>query len=268
MAKVEDPSLNPEVKRNRFMSSGRPERNVSVEEIDQYRELGVVKLAGLFDGAWIEHLRAATEVAMNQPGPHAEEYARGTGRFFGDLDVSRRIAPFREFVHDSPAAAIVGTLMESGKANFFYDQLLVKEPGTSERTPWHQDQPYWAVRGRQVASLWLPLDPVSTESSLKFVSGSHLWREHNPHHFIDDTPYAGTGLPELPDIDAEPGKYELLGWDLEPGDCLVFQAMSSSAQGQPFLTGGGAFPRGGRVMMPATLSGVAIPTFDPTRSRS
>jgi ectoine hydroxylase-related dioxygenase (phytanoyl-CoA dioxygenase family) len=155
----------------------------------------------------------------------AEEYARGGGRFFGDLDIAQRHPAFAEFVHQSPAAEIAGTVMSASKANFFYDQLLVKEPGTAAPTPWHQDQPYWGVSGRQVASIWLPLDDVKLESSLKYVAGSHLWEAHNPHNFIDDTPYEGTGLPELPDINANPEKYEILGWDMQPGDCLVFQAM-------------------------------------------
>ena len=202
-----------------------PLKPISREQIAQYRENGAVKLSAVFDSEWIEYLRPAVEVAMAEPGPHAEEYAKGGGRFFGDLDVAKRHAPFREFIHHSPAAEIVGTLMQSRKVNFFYDQLLVKEPGTSAPTPWHQDQPYWAVRGRQIASIWLPLDSVSKASSLKYVKGSHLWQEHNPHHFIDDSPYADTGLPELPDINATPEKYEFLGWDMEPGDCLVFQAM-------------------------------------------
>ena len=59
---------------------------------------------------------------------------------------------FRDYVYNSPAAEIADTLMESEKVNFFYDQLLVKEPGTVEKTPWHQDQQYWAVSSRQVAS--------------------------------------------------------------------------------------------------------------------
>jgi len=207
------------------MRGKQPSTPISREQVAQYRENGVVKLSAVFDPYWIEFLRPAVEVAMAEPGPHAEEYAKGGGRFFGDLNVARRHAPFREFIHHSPAAEIAGTLMQSGKVNFFYDQLLVKEPGTSAPTPWHQDQPYWAVRGRQVTSIWLPLDSVSKASSLKYVKGSHLWREHNPHHFIDDSPYADTGLPELPDIEAAREQYELLGWDMEPGDCLVFQAM-------------------------------------------
>jgi ectoine hydroxylase-related dioxygenase (phytanoyl-CoA dioxygenase family) len=200
-------------------------RMITADEITEYVENGVVKLSGIFDLGWIEYLRDAVETAMADPGPFAEEYAKGEGRFFGDLDVAKRHAPFRDFIHNSPAAEITGTIMGSNKANFFYDQLLVKEPGTAERTPWHQDQPYWAVSGRQVASIWLPLDYVAEESSLKYVKGSHRWGAHNPHNFVDNSPYEGTGLPELPDIDANREQYEILGWDMEPGDCLVFQAM-------------------------------------------
>jgi len=207
------------------MRNDQAARAITADEVTEYRNNGVVKLPAIFDMEWIEHLRLAVESAMANPGPHAEEYAKGGGRFFGDLDVAKLHAEFREFVHNSPAAEIAGTIMEADKVNFFYDQLLVKEPGTAAPTPWHQDQPYWAVSGRQVASIWLPLDPVARESSLKYVKGSHRWRAYNPHNFVDNTPYEGTGLPELPDIDARRDEFEILGWDMEPGDCLVFQGM-------------------------------------------
>ncbi|MDZ4731655.1 MAG: phytanoyl-CoA dioxygenase family protein [Xanthomonadales bacterium] len=200
-------------------------RAISKDEIAEYSDHGVVMLKGVIDMDWIEYLRDAVEVAMAQPGPLAEEYAKGAGRFFGDLDVAKRHAPFRDFIFNSPAAEIIGSIMGSSKVNFFYDQLLVKEPGTAERTPWHQDQPYWAVSGFQVASIWLPLDRVAKDSSLKYVKGSHRWGSYNPHNFSDNTPYKGTGLPELPNIDANRDEYEILGWDMQPGDCLVFQAM-------------------------------------------
>lgn len=202
-----------------------PLRAVSDEEIATYRRQGVVKLPQIFPFDWIEHLREATDAAMANPGPYAEEYAKGGGRFYGELDVARRLDSVWAFVQHSPAAAIAGAVMEASRVNFFYDQLLVKEPGTAERTPWHQDQPYWAVSGRQVASIWLPLDPVSKGASLQYVTGSHEWGEHNPQHFSDGSPYEGTDLPSLPDIDGEPERYDILSWDMQPGDCLVFQAM-------------------------------------------
>ena len=33
-------------------------------------------------------------------------------------------------------------MMGCRRVNFFFDQLIVKEPGTAQRTPWHQDLPY------------------------------------------------------------------------------------------------------------------------------
>lgn len=81
------------------------------------------------------------------------------------------------------------------------------------------------MSGRQVASIWLPLDHVAKESVVQYVSGSHEWGENNPRRFADQTPYEGTGLPELPDIKGNLDQYEILGWDMEPGDCLLFQAM-------------------------------------------
>lgn len=201
---------------------------IAESEIAAYERDGVVPLRGAMPLEWIETLREGTEAAMAAPGPHAEEYtpAGRPGRYFGDLDLWKRHAAFRRFVFESPAAAIAGRIMRSRKVNFFYDQLLVKEPGTAERTPWHQDQPYWAVAGRQVCSIWLPLDPVPEDTAVEYVLGSHNWgTAFNPHHFADGTPYAGTGLPALPDIDAGRARYDIRRWAMAPGDCLVFQAM-------------------------------------------
>ncbi|MGH8250031.1 MAG: phytanoyl-CoA dioxygenase family protein [Steroidobacteraceae bacterium] len=202
-------------------------RQLSAEALVDFREQGAVCLRGVFGDAWLDELRAGVEDALHHPGPMAEDYtpAGQPGRFFSDLDLWQRLPRFRRFVFDSPAAAIAGQLMQSRKITFLYDQLFVKEPGTGERTPWHQDQPYWAVSGRQVCSLWLPLDPVAAESSVQYIKGSHCWPAHNPRHFADHSPYRGTGLPALPDIDAHPDRFERLAWDMQPGDCVVFQAM-------------------------------------------
>ena len=190
-----------------------------------YARDGIVCLRGMFDQDWIGYMRDWVERAMAAPGPYGEEYGGGKGRFFGDLDIARRHEGFRRFVRESPAAEIAGRVMGARRVNFFYDQLLVKEPGTGERTPWHQDQPYWAVAGRQVCSVWLPFDAVAEDTCVEYVAGSHDWPEFSPYHFVDGTPYEGTGLPPLPDIDAERAQHRILRFALEPGDCLVFQAM-------------------------------------------
>ena len=192
-----------------------------------YQRDGIVCLRGAVSRAWLDFLAVAIEHAMANPGPHAEEYAAGAGagRFFGDIELAQRWPAFRRFALESPAAEIAARMMGASRVNFFYDQLLVKEPGTAARTPWHQDQPYWAVSGRQVCSVWLALDPVPKEVSVEYVCASHRWPEYSPYHFADGTPYADTGLPPLPDIEARRAEFRIARFAMQPGDCLVFQAM-------------------------------------------
>ena len=53
--------------------------------------------------------------------------------------------------------------------------ILVKRPGNSTITPWHQDQPYYCVEGDRTVSFWTPLDAISRSVSLECVAGSHRW---------------------------------------------------------------------------------------------
>ena len=77
-----------------------------------------------------------------------------------------------------------------------------------------------------------------------------------------------TGLPELPDIDAAPEQYEILGWEMSQGDCLVFQALIVHG------SGGNSSVRNRRRAFSTRWTGddarydrrmgeVAIPTSDP-----
>ena len=86
---------------------------------------------------------------------------------------------FRAAALASPAAGIAAALMGSANADFFYDQLFVKEPGTAHPTPWHQDQPYWPVKGWQIASVWVALDRIDrSNGAVEFIAGSHRWGVH------------------------------------------------------------------------------------------
>jgi len=104
----------------------------------------------------------------------------------------------------------------------------VKEPGTTKRTLWHQDQVYYNVDGRQVLVMWIPVDPVSRDVSLELVRGSHAWgKSFVPRMIKSDRILDGTGsvYEPVPDIDAHRDQYEILAWEMEPGDCIAFHAM-------------------------------------------
>jgi len=203
-------------------------REITDQERASFAEDGIVVLRQLFEPQWIEKLRDLAEEDMAKPGKLAQELVQpgGTGRFFFDTFMWTYNEGFKDFALNSPCAEIAGQVMGSQKINLFFDQLLIKEPGTSEKTPWHHDIPYWPVRGSQVCTVWLALDPVNAESgAVEYIRGSHLWGEqYKPPAFAGDDRYK-IDLPKVPDIEAERDKHEFLQFDLEPGDCTVHHGL-------------------------------------------
>jgi len=121
--------------------------------------------------------------------------------------------------------------MRSGAARLYHDHMLTKEPGTRQRTPWHQDQPYYNIEGRQNCSFWIPVDPVAREATLEFVAGSHLGPWLMPRAFLDAQArwFPEGSLADLPDIEADRSAHRILGWALEPGDAVCFHMLTLHA---------------------------------------
>jgi ectoine hydroxylase-related dioxygenase (phytanoyl-CoA dioxygenase family) len=202
---------------------------------------GAVVVRDAVDRGWIERLAAAVEDNLADLGPWSCQYTPtdGPGGFVDDYCNWERFAAYEQFVRESEAAGLVGRLMGSRTVRFFHEHVLVKEPGTRESTPWHHDLPYYPVDGDQVCSLWLPLDPVPLDACPRFVAGSHRWPGLlAPRTFVDQNPYPGAeGLAAVPDIDADPKAFELLAWDLEPGDAIAFHMRTvHDAPGTEHLT--------------------------------
>jgi ectoine hydroxylase-related dioxygenase (phytanoyl-CoA dioxygenase family) len=193
--------------------------------IETFQQEGVVALRGVFRD-WTSRL--AQGVADLRRAPSALERSvrprDGSAPFFQDFCNWQRIEPFRAFVFESPAARLAAGLMRSPVARFFHDHVLVKEPGSSVVTPWHQDAPYYCVAGEQSVSFWTPLDPVAREIALECIAGSHRWggAGFRPRRF-DGTPlYRDDAFDELPDIDARRAELPVRRWALEPGDAVAF----------------------------------------------
>lgn len=207
--------------------------NISAADLAAWARDGAFCLHGAFAADWLDVLARGVEREMANPGPIARDYTPEgkSGRFFGSLVMWQRVPEFEDFVRRSPAAAIAGAVMGGSKAVFYHDQLLVKEPGTEDATPWHHDQPYYFVDGADVLSIWLPLDPVPRETCPEFVAGSHRWgRWFAPRYFKDGADYydedSDSDFEAAPDVGAERDKYEILSWELAPGDCLVFHGLT------------------------------------------
>lgn len=191
--------------------------------IDQFQTEGVVMIPGLF-ADHVDDLRDGIARNMAEPGPYAAENLKpgDTGRFFDDYCNWTRIPEFERVIRGSKAAEAAADLMQSNSVQMFHDHVLVKEPGTSKPTPWHQDAPYYFVEGRQTISFWVPVDPV-TEASLRCVSGSQLWdKPVLPTRWLnEDNFYADedTYMP-VPDPDAQ--DMPVVEWPMQPGDAVAF----------------------------------------------
>jgi ectoine hydroxylase-related dioxygenase (phytanoyl-CoA dioxygenase family) len=197
------------------------------DTVEAFRRDGAVALRGILEPEEVEALRAGVERNLGDPGPLALPQS---ATFFEDFRNWDRIPELERVVRDSRLAAVAGELMGSRRVRLFHDHVLVKEAGATERTPWHQDQPYYCIEGTQNVSFWIPLDPVTRENTLEFVAGSHAsgtW--YMPRTFVSKTAmvFEEGALAEVPDVDA--GGFEIVGWPLEPGDAVAFHMLTLHA---------------------------------------
>ena len=194
-----------------------------------YQRDGAVCVRGAFDPEFLELAEAAVEANLADLSPLAKRAsAESDGAFVEDFCNWQRIAPMEAFIRRSPAAAIAGYLSDSSTIRLYHDHLLVKEPGTAQRTPWHQDQPYYNVDGHQNASMWLPVDPVPRAATLEFVAGTHRGPWYMPRTFLDGHAawFPDGTLAEAPDFEADPDRWPVVGWELEPGDAVFFDMLT------------------------------------------
>ena len=196
---------------------------------ETFRRDGVVLLQGVFTD-WIDRLREGVDRNMRNPGPFGRDYLEEgrAGRFFGDYCNWSRIDEYRDFLFHSPAPRIAAELMDSNNVRIFHEHVLVKEPGTDKITPWHHDQPYYCVDGKQVCSMWIPLDPVGIETCPEFVAGSHEWgRWFLPRKFSGiDYDHDDARLEPMIDIDGHRDEYDIRSWSLQPGDAIAFHFLT------------------------------------------
>ena len=200
-------------------------------EGDFWRD-GAVCVRGAFDAATIELARAAIDANLASLSPRAKRAsADDDGAFVEDFCNWDRIEPMERFIRTSGAARIAGELLGATTVRLYHDHVLVKEPGTRQRTPWHQDLPYYNVDGRLNISMWCPVDPVPRASTLELVAGSHLGPWYLPRSFLDGQAkwFPDGALAELPDIDGGDAPGPVLGWALEPGDAVFFHMLTVHA---------------------------------------
>lgn len=212
---------------------------------DTFRADGVVHLPKALDGEWIDLIELGIRRNLNSPGPYATRVFEGTEReiYIDHCNVSA-VPEFKILLQDSPIVDIVAEILGTENLWLFFEQVWIKAGGTARRTPWHQDAPYWMTEGSQVCGFWITLDKVSPEQSLEFVKGSHLGPLYAGMSFDPDDEtkpyYEHSPWPRMPDIQADRSSWDIVSFDNEPGDVVMFHPAA--------LHGGGASDAGRRTL--------------------
>ncbi len=183
---------------------------------------GAIRLKGALTPESFAKVEAAVEASLANPSPKAVRfYPNEPAKFFEDRG-SQQAGLVREIGLDTMVRALWGVdrLWHMG------EQLFWKEGGEARRTPWHQDTSYLRMMGGQLIACWISLDALPKEHALEFIRGSHKGALYNGSAFAahDDTAplYKQSRLPRLPDIQATRAAFDILSWDIDPGDILIF----------------------------------------------
>ena len=190
--------------------------SVGQATVDRFRDDGVVHLRGVLDEQWVMALCAA----------HRRHIAAG-----GQMWRWREFPEYLDAARQSPIPDIVRALWGSDDVWFMYDQVFQKvKSAYAARTPWHQDLSYLCIEGNDLAVVWITFDEIPAVESLEFVRGSHRGPLYNGFSYDvnelakDETAplFKGDALPRLPAIEQDRSAWDIVSFDITPGDVVVF----------------------------------------------
>ncbi|WP_432728941.1 phytanoyl-CoA dioxygenase family protein [Variovorax sp. W6] len=172
-------------------------RGVSIDERLRFLRDGVVCLRGIVSRDWIELARDGIE--------------------------QRRDGLLQRVVSESGASEIAGQLTVMRRLRWICDQLLFdKDVSAATATPWHQDMSYGLADSHRIVHLWMPVDHMPRETAPEVVRGSHLWKTGYRRAGWIGPADDGAQAPELPDIESNRGAFDIVGYEVDPGDVVAF----------------------------------------------
>ncbi len=201
---------------------------ITEETIKEYEANGAVCIRNAVDKSDVETLIAHIDELIDSD---KDRWTTSREGGFSDRLLWPKYDWMRQFCTNAQLGEIAGRIMRSQSTRLYFDHLFIRAAGTKQKTPWHQDRPYWPFQGRQIASTWIALSPCTIDTSvLQFVKGSHNWgKVFPPEAFASGSVMEGIldgneAGDKMPDFDKERDDYEFIHWDMMPGDALVFNA--------------------------------------------
>lgn len=214
---------------------------VTAEQQATFQKDGVVKLPGVIEPGLLDELGSCFEWAAKHPGPVVFGDTEGDTFTFVDYGNPANRSTYDQLMAKSPFGHIAAALWGSDFVGFLCEEVFWKI-GSTTRTFWHQDTSYLPWGGDHWANFWVPLTPHPAGYGIQVIRGSHKGIMYDGTTFTSDDPTeplwgAAGSFPRLPDISAElkadPTSWDVVSFDMEPGDIVVLHPHSLHAGGAP-----------------------------------
>jgi ectoine hydroxylase-related dioxygenase (phytanoyl-CoA dioxygenase family) len=156
---------------------------LTADQIEAYRRDGFIGLPEVFVGQELQTLRDAVANAVAEETRAIGPTATGKSDLAGvyeqifnqKVNLWNRHPAIAKFVLSHRLGNIAARL-EGVPMRIWHDQALFKEQMTrNNKTPWHQDAPYWPHQDRwKQTTIWIALkDATITNGCMSFVGGTH-----------------------------------------------------------------------------------------------
>ena len=219
---------------------------------ERFHNDGAILIKNALKDEWIKVLAIGLDTCFNEPDGMSSELVMLDTQMRVDQFPAARSEALKNFIHSSGVADLVSKMIDS-PVRFYMDQMFVKPSGEMMPTAWHQDTSYYNVEGSDLIRAWVSPDPVPRGASLEIVRGSHKWNvtyrplvgrdpsiseekhrtnlekarelgfyERSREDFAYNDAMLDTSLPEIPDIESMRESFDIIGWDYEPGDVILF----------------------------------------------
>ena len=202
---------------------------VDPEAIETYARDGVVKIENPFDPYWIDGLVEVYERIMRdaERGETNHKIHRTPTGMTGLQNVILREPFYKKWAMESPVSQIVGEVLQSSTARFYFDNFFIKEgndPGAA--TMLHHDVAAFGFKGTQLPSFWVALGDVEEDNApLICALGSHkdtsfMWRSpiQKPGLPLLDGYREPSGIPAY----IEENGFEIKSFPAKKGDVVIF----------------------------------------------
>lgn len=161
---------------------------ITDEQVAFYQRNGYIQLPNVLSADEVETLRGYLDEVnqMTLDSRHHVSSGHYEKVFVQKVNLWTVHEGMRQYVHSQKIADIALRLSGEPAIRLWHDHALVKMPGDSRESPWHQDFPYWPMKEPGALSCWMALDDVDENNGcMQFIPTSHTWGVFEPIRLVD-----------------------------------------------------------------------------------